>query len=492
MTKRFLHIILPCLLPLLGWSQNFDEMVANMSELSLPLVNVEVEIDSVNSHHFTTGTISFWEYNDSTIVTNSYHCLVRYRGMMALSLPKKSFSIKLVDEQGEKLDANLLGLRNDNTWILDAMGIDKLRMRNRLCFDIWNEYSHTMWGTKFGNRNGTVGTMVEVFINGIYNGIYCLSDKINRQLLNLRKAKENDDGSVTVKGLLYKGIGDYWSTLTNYQEESTDSVVWNDFELQYPEEHPSLDTWQPLMDIIDFNSQTDDEYFMEHYNEWYYDDNLVDYWILLVTFGISDMPYKNTFLSTPDINFDHRFMLTPWDLDACFGRGWDGSKIIGPLSVYRLDYFAPFDRLMTKNINGFKQKIASRWFQLIETHLSPINVESHINAIAQRYLESGAWQREYVRWKNTKVKIGKSIDDEIQYVTNWYSSNLSFIFQFVDTWREDYEPSSEITAHTVTDIYNYLLGFNDTYNEHLDLTQDGKITAADVTKAYDILLNNSK
>ncbi|MBR5639717.1 MAG: CotH kinase family protein [Muribaculaceae bacterium] len=481
-----------CLTPFVGWSQSFNEMVANMSEKSLPLVNVDVEIDSVSNKYFFPGTITLSEYNDSIAAVSTYNCLVRHRGMLALSLPKKSFSIKLVDEEGEKVEASLLGLRCDNSWILDAMGIDHLRMRNRLCFDIWNEYSSTMWDTKFGNRNGTVGTMVEVFINGEYNGIYCLSDKINRQLLNLRKAKVNDDGSVSVKGLLYKGISDYWSTLTNYHEESTDSVVWNAFELQHPSEYPSLQAWQPLMDIIDFNSQTDIEYFKAHYDEWYYDDNLVDYWILLVAFGITDMPYKNTFLSTPDINFDHRFMLTPWDMDACLGRGWNGSSVPDFTTVHRLDYFAPFNRLVIKNINGFRQKIASRWFELIETYLSPANVENHINAIAQRFVESGAWQREYERWKNTRVRIGRDIYAEVEYVTNWYNGNLSNIREHIDTWREDYDPNTSITAHTLTSIYNYLLGIDNTFYEHLDINRDGLITSSDVTEAYTILLDSKQ
>ncbi len=488
MAVRALFIILLTSLSLQGWSQSFNDMAAAMTEQSLPLVNVQVNINLVTSNYFVPGNITIAERNDSTVLFSSYHCQVRQRGMLALSLPKKSFSIKLVDEQGEKLDANLLNLRTDNSWILDAMGYDRLRMRNRLCFDIWNQYSQTSWDTNYGRRNGTVGTMVEVFINGQYHGIYCLSDKVNRQLLNLRKARVNDDGSVTVKGLLYKGISDYQSTLTSYEEQSTNYTEWNQFELQYPDEYPSLQTWQPLMNLIDFNSQSDDQYFNDHLNEWYYMDNLVDYWILLVAFGLKDMPYKNTFLSTPDINFEHRYMITPWDMDACLGRGWSGSIVADLSTVHRLDYFAPFNRLVLKNSNGFRQKVAKRWFELIETTLSQANVESHITAIAQRYVESGAWQREYERWKSTHAKIGSNIYSEVQYVTSWYSDNIAAISNHLETWCEDYDLNSHITAHTITYLYNYLLGIDPTYYEYLDINQDGMITSTDVTDAYTILL----
>lgn len=486
MKSRFLHTVFLCLLPLMAWGQSFDEMAAAMNELSLPLVNLEVEIDSVNKYNYTLGSMTLIEYKDGMVKLDTFNCQVKYRGGSALLFSKKPFNIKLVDDEGEKLDANLLGLRTDNTWILDAMGIDKLRMRNRVCFDIWNEFSHTMWNTNYGNRNGTVGTMVEVFINGDYHGIYCLSDKINRQLLNLRKAKVEDDGSVTVKGLLYKGVA--WSALTGYYGGNTNSVTWDAFELQYPEDYPSLQTWQPLITLMDFNCETEMEYFIEHYNEWYYVDNLVDYWVFLIALGLTDQPYKNTFLSTPDINFEHRFMITPWDLDACLGRAWNGNLLGEYPSVTRLDNMGPYRRLKVNNIDGFKQKLAQRWQQLIENELSPANLESHINAIAQRFVESGAWQREYNKWKNTNVRIAENIEEEVQFVINWYIGNLAYANENIEVWSEGYDPLSHVDISTVTSIYNYLLGIDATFYERLDLNQDGIINTTDVTIAYNVLL----
>ncbi|MBR2146634.1 MAG: CotH kinase family protein [Muribaculaceae bacterium] len=486
MKSRFLHTVFLCLLPLMAWGQSFDEMAAAMNELSLPLVNLEVEIDSVNKYNYTLGSMTLIEYKDGIVKLDTFNCQVKYRGGSALLFSKKPFNIKLVDDEGEKLDANLLGLRTDNTWILDAMGIDKLRMRNRVCFDIWNEFSHTMWNTNYGNRNGTVGTMVEVFINGDYHGIYCLSDKINRQLLNLRKAKVEDDGSVTVKGLLYKGVA--WSALTGYYGGNTNSVTWDAFELQYPEDYPSLKTWQPLITLMDFNCETEMEYFIEHYNEWYYVDNLVDYWVFLIALGLTDQPYKNTFLSTPDINFEHRFMITPWDLDACLGRAWNGNLLGEYPSVTRLDNMGPYRRLKVNNIDGFKQKLAQRWQQLIENELSPANLESHINAIAQRFVESGAWQREYNKWKNTNVRIAENIEEEVQFVINWYIGNLAYANENIEVWSEGYDPLSHVDISTVTSIYNYLLGIDATFYERLDLNQDGIINTTDVTIAYNVLL----
>ena len=491
MHLRLLHIIFfLALTHIAGWAITFDEMAATMSPLSLPIINIESTADSTSHEYFVEGRITIVQYESDTITHN---CLIRRRGRTALFLPKKSYSIKLVDENGEKVDDNLLGLRTDNTWILDAMGIDKLRMRNRVLFDIWNEFSHTMWDTKFNNRNGTVGTMVEVFINNEYNGVYCLSDKVNRQLLNLRKAKVNDNDSVTVKGLLYKGKRSGLSdNLLDYEEDRTDTLIWNTFELQYPDEFPSQQSWQPLIDLIDFNGKSEDQYFKDHYNEWYYVDNLVDYWILIVAFGLDDMPYKNTFLSTPDINFEHRYMITPWDLDACLGRDCTGKEVHTYSKLKRLNAYAPYNNLVIKNIDGFKNLLARRWLQLVEDQLSPAHLESHINEFAQRYVESGAWNREFIRWQATDIdndiSIPEDINEEIQYVMNWYRHNIDYITKQIDKWRDDYVEEDVINSSTITSIYNYILGFDTTYNEKLDINEDGIINVGDITSAYNFLL----
>ena len=496
MKKRFLYFALICLSPLLAWAQDFEQMVANMSEQSLPLVNIEVEIDSVGYLYFVPGQFTLVEFKDGAITSQTFNCQVRQRGKTALFLPKWSFAIKLVDEEGEKLDANLLDLRTDNSWILDAMGIDHLRMRNRVCFDIWNEYSHTMWDTKFGNRNGTVGTMVEVFVNGQLNGIYHLSDKINRQLLNLRKAKVEDDDSLTVKGVLYKGKSSGVSNaLLDYVEERTDTTMWNTFELQYPEDYPCEQSWQPLMSLIDFNGKTELDYFKDHYNEWYYMDNLVDYFILLVALGLDDMPYKNSFLSTPDINFEHRFMISPWDLDACLGRNINGNPRPFTSQLNRLNNYGPFNRLVAYNIDGFKYRVAQRWDELKDSIFSPSNLESHITAIAQRYVESGAWQREYELYRDEeelvdddRLIIDEDIYTEVEYVMDWYRSNYAYITQQLVHWHEGYVEPDIINAATITRIYKYILGFDSEFDEALDLNEDGIINVADVTFGYNVIL----
>ena len=71
--------------------------------------------------------------------TLSLDMLYRRRGASSLKYDKPSYAIKLVDSLGDKVDTSLLAMRKDNYWILDAMAVDKARMRNRAAMDLWEE-----------------------------------------------------------------------------------------------------------------------------------------------------------------------------------------------------------------------------------------------------------------------------------------------------------------------------------------------------------------
>ena len=174
-TQRTYAVLLCMLVSVFLHAQTgqYEQMVSLLNEQSLPLVNLEVDIKAVNRTNYVPGTIEIADYQRRTeedSLTVRFLCMLKYRGESALKYEKKSFAVKLIDATGEGLDANIFGIRQENSWILDAMAIDRVRMRNRLCFDVWNDMSRTPYNTKTNNRNGTEGVFVEVFVNGEYNG----------------------------------------------------------------------------------------------------------------------------------------------------------------------------------------------------------------------------------------------------------------------------------------------------------------------------------
>ena len=459
---RLLFSLLLLILPNLVLSaraSQYEEMKRMMNEASLPLVNMVVDVASVSRSAFVPGEIEISDYQRRTssgVTTVKYLCQYRIRGGSAAYYAKKSFAVKLCDERGDDLNANLFGIREENSWILDAMAIDRTRMRNRVCFDVWNELSRTPYATKFGNRNGTAGVFVELFINGDYHGLYCLTDKIDRKLLGLKKVKVDTAGEVTARGLLYKGIS--WGSgyhLRYYDEADVNGVTWNAWELQYPEDYPSAKTWQPLIDLMDFCSDdTPDAAFREGYQDYFYPANLADYAVFTMAMNVGDNGYKNTFFSVVDITQGHRYLLTPWDMDMSLGGYWNGDYDPSLASIDRYNNIAPYIRLVVQNIDGFRDLEISRWREYYTALFLCDSLNRRLDAYAALFTASGAWAREYAKWNGNPVPLKSSIADELLYVKDWYRRNFvglctQFGVELPDGIRRPTPPSQEHRVYTI-------------------------------------------
>ena len=416
----------------------WETAISEYNEYSLPLVNVEVDVSGLKKESYIPGhiTIVDAEMRTEGRLMASFDCKLRYRGASSLKYEKKSFAIKLLDSDGEDLDANVLGIRKENDWILDAMAIDRIRMRNRVCFDIWNEISKTPYKTDFDNRNGTLGQFVEVYLNGEYHGLYCMTDKIDRKLLGLKKAKEQSDGSVYVRGVLYKG--ESWTDATGMSgydtSESFDEESWNGWELQYPDDYPCYDAWKPLMNLIDF-CNTRNAFFKLHYRQHFYFDNLVDYAIFIMGLNIIDNNVKNTHFSCPDINVNETFLITPWDLDCSLGGLYEGSHFDEYVKITNLTGNYLFYQMYMYNVDNFRESMKERWQELSLGIMSPNSFNSRLDAYAKRFKESGAWQREYDKWNNNPVPL--DLDEELEYVKKWYVNNIAALNKVLGVIADD-------------------------------------------------------
>lgn len=189
----------------------------NLTFTGLPIV--QIYYDAVNSSQYLRGYIKVHEPDKKT-VPEFLHSEYKYRGATALNQPKKSFNIKLKDPSDQKLFRSFFGLREDNNWILDAMAIDPGRMRNRVSTDLWNDFSRLPYhsATESNIINGTRGQFVELFINDQYNGLYCMTEKVDRKQLKLKKY---DDSTQTVRGVLYKSSS--W-TYSNFLGHYSDNL----------------------------------------------------------------------------------------------------------------------------------------------------------------------------------------------------------------------------------------------------------------------------
>lgn len=209
-------------------------------EAKMPVLKITISEPIKKNMDYANGTMQLTDTEGNVVELKAKF---KTRGATAQQyLMKPSLNMKLrTDDYSASQDSMLLDMRSCSKWILDAMAIDRICMRNRVVMDVWNEYSPLPYETDFNQRSGTVGKFVELYINGTHYGIYCLSDHINRKLLNLKKYDEKKN---LVRGVLYKsGTSDIADQNNrNFTDDYTAATIsWhNAWELKEPEDYPCL------------------------------------------------------------------------------------------------------------------------------------------------------------------------------------------------------------------------------------------------------------
>lgn len=421
---------------------------AAAAEKALPQMHVTYgELDETKQQ-YTPGTLELIDTDGTTwSVPNAQF---RLRGATALNYSMKpSLNVKLKDAKGEELDLSLLDLRKASSFILDAMAIDRINMRNRVAFDIWNSFSRLPYATDFDSRNGTVGAFVEMYINGKYKGIYCLSDKINRKLLDLKKPQVDEDtGDVAIRGVLYKhgttdqdcdqAVAGFYNGYIDWVARPNDA-----WELHEPEEYAGEAAWAPMTLLYADDNFNDYNYVKVHF--WL--ENLADYIIHVMALGIEDnWGNKNKYFSIRNLKKagedDGRFVVTPWDLDASLGGSYDGRNFDGNYSDW-----APADMIKNAPLpfaacldkKEFADLLRRRWIEGSMGAFAVDSVARRLADVCELFVESGAWQRTVNYWHTQKYseEYVEDLEKEMGLVIEWYADRFRVVDEYFGVTDDD-------------------------------------------------------
>lgn len=101
--------------------------------------------------------------------TVSEKALVRVRGRSSRSHDKKGYYIKFKEENLiDNKKVSLSGMTKDSDWVLHGPYLDKTLIRNYMCYNLAGEIMEYSPNVRF----------CEIFLNGEYQGIYVLTEKI--------------------------------------------------------------------------------------------------------------------------------------------------------------------------------------------------------------------------------------------------------------------------------------------------------------------------
>lgn len=440
-------------------SENVD-LSANIRFTFLPIV--ELNCSSVNSKAYTTGSLRVTDpaslgYDSLMIAA------FKYRGASSSNYPKRSYAIKLRDENGNSVDRKLLGYRSDNNWILDAMYIDLACMRNRVATDLWNAFECKPYYADREKkvRTGTRGKFVEVILNGQWWGLYCMTEKMDRKQLKLKKfvpAAQSTTGENEVHGVLYKS--NQWTYEVFMGHESNDDndnkqviyphkkvsdyknilgqETWCEYEFKYPDYEDEAVEWRPLHDAANMVA-TSFILNIDSVKSRFDYPMLRDYYLFIDLLLATDNHGKNLFWYAYDTQGPEgdKLSLAPWDLDGTFGQDWDGvitntKDVTLDFDTYIKNYehgqFAIFD--LIKSRSEWQQDLKDRYAELrIKGVISGDSIANRFANYASLFEASLADQREQDMWSKAYHSRHKDIQGGATYAESWIRRRVNWLDQ---------------------------------------------------------------
>ena len=361
---------------------------------------------------------------------------IEYRGSSSQSFPKKPYGFETQDSLGNNNNVSLLGMPIENDWILYAPYTDKSLMRNFLTFDL---------GRKMGNYCSRT-IYCELVINGDYQGVYILMEKIKRDKNRVDIADlDSDDlnGDSLTGGYIVKIDKFTGSGGSNWQSNFPNLGGGSTFiQYHYPEGpalHPIqknyienfVDSFENALSGPNFNDT------LIGYSKYIDVNSFIDLYIInelsrnIDGYRLSTYMYKDR-----DDNGGKLSMGPLWDYNLAFGNanycngeltaGWEVDDG-GQGCAWNNPFW--FERLLEDS--NYVNKLKCRWEYLRVNSFHKDSIFNFIDSLAQHL--DDASDRNFQRWDilGTYVwpnfYVGNTYQDEIGFLKNWIEFRLVWI-----------------------------------------------------------------
>jgi len=409
---------------------DLDEKIADKSEDRTVPASVKIIWDKSGGRNTITE-------NETSKIDFIGKAGIRYRGNSTYLLsPKKAFAVKLTDENGKKLKQSILGMGQDNDWVLRAPYGDKTFMRDALVFEL-------MQGTF---EFTPTGKYCELVLNGIYQGIYTLSDRVRQgdHRVNIKKpTSDTGDGLTGGYHLEIDGEDQAGFEGEEYIRDLYDKPLSKKtfYQQKYPDQEDLSEAQKNYIKnrVLDMEKAVSGNNFKDPeigFRAYFDTLSLMDFYIAQELSKSVDGYRRSTpFYKRPDSE-NPGFIFSIWDFDIAFGNadyadafsteGWQFN-----LNRFPNDGHIPwfFKRILQDEVfyNGLKE----RWKTYRQYRLSDERILQKIDSIAT--LVSEAKERNFAAWGNLgswawpNYFVGETYEDEVEYLKNWILKRTAWI-----------------------------------------------------------------
>ena len=367
------------------------------------------------------------------------HIGIEVRGSSSqFFFPKKQYGFETRDASGEDDAAVLLGLPEESDWILYAPYTDKSLMRDVLAYRLGRATGHYAPRTRY----------CEVVLNGEYQGIYVLVEKIKRdsERVAVDRLRATDvAGDELTGGYILQidrgneGEGGHW-TSPFPPAYPTSAVV------RYEFDDPNADDLLPVQEAYIEQFVTGFEALMASpdfadpaagYAATIDIGSFVDFVLVNELARNVDGYRLSTYLHKDKDSVDPRLRAGPlWDFNLGFGNAdyYGGANRTG----FQVDFAeagdgspVPFFWPRLFHEAAFQDSLGARWAGLRQGVLHPDSLAAFIATTAAGLDE--AQQRNFVRWPILgeyvwpNAYVGETYADEVAYLGTWIAARAAWM-----------------------------------------------------------------
>ncbi len=439
--------------PLLGWQTPVE-----LTSSNLPIIIIDTEGQDIpfsDPRIIANMNVIFngdGERNSIDDPADHYSgkISIEIRGESSAGWDIKSYSIETQNEDGSNRNVPLLGLPEENDWILHAPFYDRSLMRNVLSYHLAREMG---W---YASRS----VYCEVILNGEYLGIYVLLEKIkqdNNRVDIATLSPEEITGDDVTGGYIIRVDKEDWKPSFPSAYPPNEAT---EFSIRYQYYYPKAEDIAPEQEayiqqfMYDFEDVMYDGTYADPelgYSKYLNVDSFVDYVILNELSRNVDGYRLSTYLTKQKDSNGGKLLAGPaWDYNFSFGNidyneagrtdGWQLLFFADDEGFSQNDVFqSPFWWKVLFNDGKFRQKLKDRWAELRQTTLSIDSLYSTIDHFANITAEArvrnfevrpapgsndlgGGWFPYDAR--NEQIE---SYEDELNLTKTWIAQRIAWI-----------------------------------------------------------------
>ncbi len=382
---------------------------------------------------------------------------IETRGSTSQWFPKKPYAVELKGEDGKDTDFPLCGLPEEEDWVLHNPYSDKSLLRNFITYEIAREIQ------PYASRT----QICEVELNGEYQGVYILQERIKRDVhrVDINKLKEDENQGEDVTGgyiiKIDKATGETDNAYTAENSFKSHYNIMKDSigneivagkasdEVFFLYHYPKVDDITPEQKdyIASYVKECEDALLRDDftdpsvgYRKYMDEDSFIDYMIITELSKNIDGYRLSTYLYK-----DKNGELTAgpaWD----YNLGYGNAKVRGVPQDWVFDFnerepgdywLVPFWWKRFLEDPYFTEKLKSRWAELRGSVISDNAILNIIDTQVEEMSDAGLIDRNFEKWPILMEEVwpnafvGGTYEAEIMWMKDWLMTRTSWIDQAI-------------------------------------------------------------